>query len=359
MKNFLLVGWAILLTACTAKNHTAPEGMQYARYFSMTDSAGFRKITVEKPFPGGKPQTYYIKKGQTSGDTLAVPVRRYAATSVTYLEMLKNLGVLDGLKGFAGLQYVSDPEIIRRAENGKIRELGPGDLSSPETLLALKPEVIFVFSTGNDGKNFTFLRRYGITPVYVSEWMETHPLGRAEWIKFFGAFFDKDSRADSIFAIIESRYTHARDSIKQLHHRKKPRVFQGALFGDKWYVPGGESWAARLIRDAGGEYLIKDRRTDSRIISHEDALLLLSQADIWINTGMQTSLDELKKAFPAAEKLPVFRSGRIYSPYIKLNEKGKNVFFERSVLRPDRVLRDLINIFDGNCNDCYFYRSLK
>ena len=355
-----------LLAACNRPANVSPELGRYARFFLITDSAGLRRVTVKAPYPGGTPVIYHLtdKAGgkkftdKIAGNTVPVPVEKYAATSVTYLEMFKKLGVLDGLKGFTGTHFIADEEIRKRVEEGQIAELGNDYFSDTERLMRLHPEVIFVFSTGQDNKQYGFLKQYGIRPVYVAEWMETHPLGRAEWIKFFGAFFQKDRQADSIFRHIETAYNRIKKEAAK-HPERKPKVFQGGPYGDKWYVPGGKSWAAQLIKDAGGEYLIRSGETAGQLIAHEQALMLLSEADIWLNPGTWQSLDEIREALPGVEKLKVFREGKIYSAYIKTGSAGKNEFFEKSVLHPDLVLEDLYRVFTGNEGEMTFFEKIK
>jgi len=367
-KGFWIGLWVgLLLTACRQRPEVSHTSTEYARFFEIKDTAGVKHIILPQAFPGSEPYRYVlIPRKNFSGDValsdkefaVKMPVERYVSTSVTHLEMLKQLGVLDGMKGFTGTRYIADTSIMAMVKEGKITELGNDYFSDTERLLTLQPEVVFVFSTGGDNKQYDFLPSYGIVPVYVAEWLETHPLGRAEWIKFFGAFFDKERRADSIFTTIKNRYENVRQKAAQSPARR-PVVFQGGMYGDKWYVPGGKSWAAVMIEDAGGQYIFDDAQTGSRLISHEDALLALSKADIWLNPGTWKTKEEILKNWPEAEQLKVFQTGKIYSAYIKTNSAGKNEFFEKSVLHPDRVLSDLYGIMHDSCSSCTFYAPVQ
>jgi len=348
--------FSAVIFSCRPRGRELPAGPAYAEGFSVSDSADVRVVRVNRPYPGGMPAVYYLKHG-ASGDTLPLPVPSYAATSVTYLEMLDSLGVLDRMKGFTRMDLIADPDLADTLKRLGVKELGSDMQPDMERLVRLRPRVIFVFSTGDDRKDFSALPRYGITPVYVAEWLETHPLGRAEWIKFFGAFFDRNRRANEVFEQIERAYRTERSRALR-RTGPKPKVFYGGVYGDKWYVPGPESWAAKLVKDAGGEYLVHTGGTGSAILSHEEALMLLAQADVWLNPGQWQSREQILQALPALADMPAVKKGRIYSAYIKPNRGGKNDFFEKSVLHPHEVLRDLRLIFADSLDDGRFYLRL-
>jgi iron complex transport system substrate-binding protein len=128
------------------------------------------------------------------------------------------------------------------------------------------------------------IKSFGIPVVYIAEFMEDHPLGRAEWIKFFGAFFQKENIADSLFQAIETKY----DSIKALSNtlQKHPLVFLNIPYQGIWYMPEGNSYMATLIKDAGGNYLYHNT-TGNNVLKFDFEKILTDaiNADSWINTG--------------------------------------------------------------------------
>ncbi len=331
--------------------------------YSIQDTPDGKILTVYQPYPGAQDLKYFLSntKNQNTPEDwtfIRIPVESYIPTSVTHLQMLKKLGVLNRMKGFPHIDYISDTSIIRFMEQNKIPDIGSENHLDKEVILKLNPQILFVFSTGSDGKNFSFFQDNGIVPVFISEWTETDPLNRASWIRVFGVLFEKENLADSIFLNIATKYNSLKK--KYTDRLNKPKIFQGGKYGDKWFVPGGKSWAAKLIEDAGGEYLIQNDQSNSIIISQEDALLLLSQADIWLNPGNWKSREEVINNFPQAKNLKVFQSGQIYSAYIKTNSAGKNEFFEKSVLQPHFLLEDYMKIFhDTLKSNLYFMEKLS
>src|SRR5690606_23480458 len=97
------------------------------------------------------------------------------------------------------------------------------------------------------------LPRFGIPVVMVAEYMETDPLGKAEWIKFMGAFFGREELAERKFAEIEAQYLEVKTLAAQAEG--KPTVFTGLPWKGDWFVSGGNSFQARLFKDAGAFYL--------------------------------------------------------------------------------------------------------
>ncbi len=366
MHRYPVILWLVfLLAACrqTGESLRAPAPNDYAEFFEINRLDKKNVLKVKEIYPGGKAQIIVLSHEEPSArskDTIyiKIPVESYITTSVTHLQSLKSLGVIHLMKAFPNTDYIADPDILKRVRQGLITDIGSPNAMDTEKVFAINPDVIFVFGSGPRDKSYDLLEQNGIKVVYVAEWMETHPLGRAEWIKFFGLFFDKKSTADSIYQHIKSRY--GQWTVRNADTLQRPKIFQGGRYGDKWYVPGGKSWVARLIHDAGGQYLITNNETASTLLNNEQALLLLEQADIWINPGTWTSFTRLEEEFPPVRQFKVFKHKKIYSAYIKTNDFGKNEYFEKSVLYPDKLLEDYRSIFSENYpkNELNFMQAL-
>ncbi len=321
---------------------------KYAVDFSIRKAGKFRIVTVKHPFPGGKPAKYVLVPRNSRPllpdslkryPVIRIPVKRIVPTSVTHLIYFLALKTQNDIVGFPRTYYIRLPWYRRAVEEGKIKDLGSELRLNPESVISVKPDVVFVFSTGDDQKNFDVLRRVGIPVVFVSEWMERHPLGRAEWIKFFGAFVDKDSLAERIFRRIEGHYKEI--AVKTGRKSRRPKVIQASVFRDKWFFAGGESWAATIITDAGGKFLPEnDMHTSSIPLSAEQAMMLLKKADFWINSG---------GPLPEKYRSPRFFRGTII-PLTELpfNRADTVSFFEYSPLYPDVILERLHRIFSNN-----------
>jgi iron complex transport system substrate-binding protein len=363
---FFIPVFFLIFFACTENtNHKndyyAPVSNEYAENFNIEKKNGRTIIKIIEPYPGAESQIIVLPdrmQNKIPEDTVFVqtPVKHYIATSVTHLQALKHLGVIDKMVAFPRTDYIADPEIIERVKKNKIIDIGDENMMNTEEVLRLNPQVIFAFSGGRTVKNYDLFAQKGIPVIYIAEWLEHHPLGRAEWIKVFGVFFKQENKADSLFDLIKNNYEHIIKSA--VTGKSRPKIFQGGRFGDKWYVPGGKSWAAKLVKDAGGEYLIRNEETGSTLLNNEQALLLLEQADIWINPGIWRDLKQLQQDFPQVKNFKVFEKQNIFSAYIKKNASGKNEFFEKSVLRPDKLLEDYFRIFSGKTDSLYFMQKL-
>jgi len=214
-----------------------------------------------------------------------------------------------------------------------------------------------------DGKNSTFsiLQNAGIPVLYNSDWTETSPLGKAEWIKFFGALFNKEKQANSIFNTIETDYLLAKEIAATA--KEKPTVISGAMFKDIWYMPQGESWGAQFIEDANGNYLWSDSKgTGSLSLSLESVLEKGHGADIWIGPGQFTRFEDLQNASQAYTQFNAFKNKEVYTYNLKKGEKGGSIYFELAPNRPDLVLKDMIKILHPELlpeHSLYFFNKLQ
>ena len=350
--------FAVFLSACRHEAPTRSPGAvnRYARGFAIESYDGYKLLRILRPYPGGTPQTFVLVPRDSTTlslpDSLAaypqirVPVERIVATSVTHLEPLLMLGEGDKLVGFPQTQYIVSPYYRERVRQGLLTDVGAEMMPDVERILALKPDVMLVFSTGNDRKDFSLYRRNGIPVVYMGEWMEKSPLGRSEWIKVFGALTAKDNVASRLFDTIAAHYTAIRQRAATLPRNRKPVVFKGGKFGDKWYVAGGGSWAAHLIRDAGGRYFLDDTlQTGSMALNHENALIYLLGSQVWLDPGMWASRAQIRREVPALAAGRHLDSLKIYSVNLKTDEEGRILYFEKSPMHPDWVLEDLFRIF--------------
>lgn len=141
-----------------------------------------------------------------------------------------------------------------------------------------------------------------------------------------------------------------------------PSVMLNTPYGDNWFMPSTESYVARLIKDAGGDYIYKKNTGNaSAPIDLEEAYLLASQVDMWLHVGMANTLDELRAACPKFTDTRCFRNGYVYNNNARTNAAGGNDYYESAVVNPDLVLRDLVKIFHPElvAEDFVYYKQLK
>jgi iron complex transport system substrate-binding protein len=141
-----------------------------------------------------------------------------------------------------------------------------------------------------------------------------------------------------------------------------PSVMLNMPYGDSWFMPSTESYAVRLIKDAGGDYIYKKNMGNaSTPIDMEEAYLLASAADMWLNVGMANTLGEVKAACPKFVDTRCFLNGDVYNNNACTNAAGGNDYFESAVVHPDLLLRDLVKIFHPELVEepFVYYKRLK
>lgn len=327
----------LVLWGCTPKankekptSRTSSLTTKYATRFAIESN----QLVVNEPWPGAiQPMRYPLKNAP----------KRVVVTSTTHLPYLEMLGISDRLVGFPGTQYISSPTIRERVKSGQVVELGTDGNINLELLLSLNPDVVFAFDMGSESASLDKITESGIPVIYNADYLETSALGRAEWIKFFGAYFNKEQKADSIFSSIETRY----DWLKSLAGKvaQRPTILSGVLYGDVWFMPGGQNWAATFYQDAGGHYLWATDSTSGWLeISFESVFDKARYADFWIGTSTFNSKEELVSQDTRYGDFSAYAKDQVYNYSKRRSPSGGYDFFESGYARPDVVLADLIAI---------------
>lgn len=347
--------------------------IDYATGFTIKQSAsGITIIEISSPWPNSESIFSYalIPKDKMASITLnkdeydaiiAVPVENLVVTSTTHIPALETLGVLDKLSGFPDTQYISSEAARRQIDAGLIKELGSNETINTEMVIALKPELVVGFGINSQNSAYETISRSKIPVVYNGDWTEATPLGKAEWIKFFAPFFQKEKEAQAIFEEIENEYLSAKELARRATNT--PKVLSGAMYKDVWYLPGGKSWAAQFIKDANGEYLWQDTlESGSLSLGWEGVLKKAANADFWIAPAQFTSYKELQDASPHYQEFGAFQNKSIYTFSRTLGATGGVLYYELAPQRPDLVLKDLIHIFHPELlpeHQPYFFKPLK
>lgn len=337
MKTLCYSALLLIIASCSSPQEAHQESyrtvslnVNYATKFEITT----QRVIVNEPWPGAtKPISY----------ALTEPPKRVVVTSTTHLPYLEMLGVEHTLVGFPNTSYISSKKIRARVENEKVTDLGPDGNINLELLLSLQPDVVFAFDMGKESSSLDKISESGIPVIYNADYLETSTLGRAEWIKFFGAFYGKEDLADSIFNRIVNRY----DSLKNLVSDSpiRPTILSGVMYGDVWFLPGGNNWSAQFFRDAGGNYLWETDATSGWLeISFESVYNKANNAQYWIGISTFNNLDELRGQDARYADFQAFQENRIYNYSKRINPSGGYDFFESGYARPDIVLADLIKI---------------
>lgn len=354
----MLVLLAVLLSLSCARQRVAvPETSgyaAYAQYFDLLPEGEGWAVVSLSPYDG-------------STDTLHLsgPLRRIVCMSTSHVGFLDAIGADSVIVAVSGRDFVSSERVRERIAAGLVAEAGYDAAPAYETLVSLEPDLVLCYAVGAGEDAFASrLRALGLRVFTLYEHLESHPLARAEYVRLFGALTGRMAAADSLFAAVSSDYLSlavdlsSETAVLEDNSRK---VLVNLPYAGVWYIPGAESYMARLIRDAGGEVLGAEPGTSlSGMISLEKAYELSCEADFWLNAGTVRSLEELRRENAAFASFPVAAPGRVYTNDRRSTEGGGNDFWESGAVRPDLLLKDLRTIFAGGPADSlYYYRAVR
>lgn len=280
-----------------------------------------------------------------SANVVPVPVRRIVCLSSTHLGFLAELEALDVVVGVSLLNHVANADIRRKVESGEVLTLGVDAQLDVERLIALDPDVVVAFGlTPSDLDPFAPAIAAGIPVILCADYTEPTPLGRAEWIKFFGLLVGKEELAERRFQAIREEYLRLTALARGAS--TKPTVFLNSSYQGIWYQAGGQSYMAKFLEDAGAKYLWKEDQSDRVLpLDFEAVLMKASTADYWLNPGFWSTLADGLSNDPRYSSFQAFQSGAVYNHNRLGDLSTGNDFFERGAARPDLVLADLLHIF--------------
>ena len=364
----------LLLISCVSNKKTSLEAFnqdiytpEYASGFKIlgADNVQSTLIQVFNPWQGAKDveMSYFISRNGEqapagfTGPTIPAGAKQIVCMSSSYIAMLDALGQADRIVAVSGIDYVSNPYII--AHKDSIKDMGPE--MNYELLLGLKPDVVLLYGIGDAQTAVTDkLKELSIPYMYVGEYLEESPLGKAEWMVALSELTDSREKGIEIFSEIPKRYQTLKDLTASVEQR--PTVMFNTPWNDSWIMPSTKSYMAQLVNDAGADYIYKENTSNSSApIGLETAYGLIQKADYWINVGMASTLDELKAVNPKFTDAKSVREKTAYNNNLRLTATGGNEYWESAVVRPDIVLRDLIHIFHPELvsDSLYYYRHLE
>ncbi|MCF6350768.1 MAG: ABC transporter substrate-binding protein [Flavobacteriaceae bacterium] len=327
--------------------------IKYAKGFEIKQFKGYKELIIKNPYPNAEKEEMYVLiedkniLAYTSfirgTKFVEIPIKKIVVTSTTHVPMLELLNEENSLVGFPNTKYISSLKTRQLIKNGTIKELGKEQNINTEILIDLKPDAVIGFSMNSNNKMFQNIEKAGIPVILNGDWLEKTPLGRAEWIKFFGVLYGKKKQADSIFNNIEKQYNKA----KQIAQKStlKPKVMSGILYKDKWNLPAGESYVAQFLKDANVNYLWQNSKgSGSLSLSFESVFEKAQNAEIWIGSGHFESFTQLKEANQHYTQFDAFKNRKIYNFTKQKGITGGILYYELAPIQPHIVLKDIIKI---------------
>ena len=334
-----------------------------------------------------------------SAFVLRVPLHRVVALSTSQVGYLLRLGLRDKIIGVSDGNYIADSVLYYRSQRGSSREQIQATAGAPEfvesigydagaleKLMALKPDLIFDFTTGGDYDNYEQIARTSLPLMLTSEWQESNALAKLEWIKLYGILFGLRPQADSIYEDEKNKYEtlrnliahsskpavagdlvaqglmdsiasarlqndsakHLSSLVSRLSSKKCPRVLAGMSYGGVWHASGGNSFTANLVRDAGGCYLWASDTSRELTFSFEEVYALADSVDMWVNPSAFGTVDEILSLEPRVKNIRAFKEKKIYQNDGRKGPGGGNDFYEGAVTRPAELLWNLTKCINGS-----------
>lgn len=401
----------LVLTACQGGKTTAGEAeegdtlkMKYAKLLTIVkhgekgtaslnndaEDADYQyaEVNVANPWKAGTLLHRYIlipkgKEGdetvarlalqRTSGmgcttDTVRTPVERSAVFIAPHCQLMYEMGCQQAIRGVCDLDYINIPDVKKRAASagnaaaGKasagnsIVDCGSSMAPDIERIIALNPEAILLSPFENSG-GYGKLDKLHVPIIEAADYMESSPLGRAEWMKFYGMLFKKDGnapktalaascepKADSLFAKIEKEYLKLK--AEAAGYPKGLSILTERKTGNVWYVPGGQSTIGILLKDANARYIFEDdQHSGSLAMSPEQILAKGKQVDVWAFKyfgGAPLSQAQLLQEYDGYKALAAFSRGNIYQV-----DTSMVPYFELTSFHPELLLREFIILAHG------------
>ena len=364
----------LFLASCVYNKKTSLEAFkqdvytpEYATGFKILGAKNAQStlIQVSNPWQGAKNVTmsYFISRNGElpptgfTGPTIPAGAQRIVCMSSSYIAMLDAVGQVDRIVAVSGINYIANPYIL--AHKDSIKDMGPE--INYELLLGLKPDVVLLYGIGDAQTAVTDkLKELAIPYMYVGEYLEESPLGKAEWLVALSELTDSRDKGIDVFREIPKRYQALKDLTASVEQR--PTVMFNTPWNDSWVMPSTQSYMVQLVTDAGADYIYKENTSNSSApIGLETAYGLIQKADYWINVGTASTLDELKNMNPKFADAKSVRNKTVYNNNLRITATGGNDYWESAVVRPDVVLRDLIHIFHPELvsDSLYYYRHLE
>jgi iron complex transport system substrate-binding protein len=351
--------------------------VEYASNLAIEYFNNYKRLTVSSPWTGAaEPFTYILvqcgtpaPEGYAPEQIIEVPATRALALSTTYLPHFVALDTLDRLIGVDSFLYINTEAVMARVAADALIEVGGGSSINIEMVLDSESDLVLTYGSGAPEYDaHPALIDAGVPVALSADWTETSPLGRAEWIKFTGAFFNAESGANAAFDSIAGEY----QALVELAATAdaQPLVLWSAYttWGEAWFISGGRSYIGQLLRDANAIQVLGDApevvdQVGSVPFSFEVVYDAGLNADVWFpGVYAVPTLADLVAQDERYADLTAVENGLVYNNDARVNENGGVDYFETGVTNPQLVLADLIAILHPNLmpdHDLYFFRRME
>ena len=361
----IFVGFSLLFFAgCSDQNGTesikdnkAKNEIDFAKTIEIFEDSIGCKVHIYNPDTKNTVRLYLAKTNTNTPENyqfIQTPIRSIITLSGTQIGMLSELNSLGLIVGVSSKNYIYNPVVLKNIEANKIKDFGDETLISFEQIIESKAQLLMYSGFSSDFPHAEQLAKAGVICIPDYDWKEQHPLGKAEWIKFFGYLVGKEKLAKTYFEDCTKAYNELKKSVANTS--TKPTVFSGNLTGTSWFTPAGESYYAMLLSDAGANYVYsKTKGVGSLDLSFEKVLNENRSTEFWVNPGI-SSLQSILKNNGKMDYFDAVKNKKVYCYSPNMNK-----YWEMSAIQPHYVLSDLIRILHpekSKAKHSYFYENI-
>lgn len=328
-------------------------------------------LTIKNPWQGAKEIEYRYALSENIDSLpdlpediikIKTPITKVICLSTTHIAFIDALKRNSTVYGISGENYVCNSEIRKALESKKAFDVGYDNNLNYELIASINPNLVMTYGIGSQVTAYNQrMNELGIKTIIVAEYLENHPLGKMEWIKFIAAFYNLEEQANNLFNDVESKYLELVNLASTAN--QKPKVLFGLPYKEVWYVPGGQSYLAKMVEDSGGDYIWEDNDSHESLTYNFEAVFSKGRdAEIWLNTGNINdkseiiAMDERFKSFAPFNKSKIFNNNAISNNY------GGVDYWESGIVNPHVILQDMIFIFHPDLipdHKLVYYREIK
>ena len=322
--------------------------LHYAVLLTIVEHDGFTRVDIRNPWDTLKTLHTYLLVSREhpipahlpEGTVVPVPLSRSLVYSSVHASLLQTLGRIESIGGVCDLKYIHIPEIQQACTEGQIADCGSSLSPDIERIIRLSPDAVLLSPFENSG-GYGRIEQLGIPLVECADYMETSPLGRAEWMRFYGRLYGVEKQADSLFSVVDSCYQVMRQRAAQ--SSASLSVLSEMKSGSAWYVPGGRSTMGQLYRDACGRYFMADDYHSGSVpLSFETVFDEAADADVWLikyNRPVDMTYDDLRTEYEGYTSFHAFQHRHVYGC-----NTNRIPYYEETPFRPDLLLADFVQM---------------
>ncbi len=368
MKYLLSLFFFCLFISCghtskqTSSEAIASDTIRYARGLEVQHFKDYSIVEINDPWEKGQLLQRYILVGRDqplpgnlpAGTVVRVPLQNVVVYTSVHAAIVDMLGETDKIIGVCEPRYMDTPGIQQGILEGRIADLGESTSPNVEKMIEIGAE--YVIASPFQNSNYGPVEKIGIPIIEGADYMESLPLGRTEWIRFYGLLFNKQNVADSLFRETELNYLELKEMVSGVE--KRPTVVSEKKFGSSWYVPTGDSYIAHLFADAGANYIFDDiPGAGSTPMAFESVFDRAIHADFWLvkyNQAEDMTYKELRAEYTPYENFDAFKNHTIFGC-----NTGIVPYYEEFPIHPDYLLKDFVRIFHPELLPDYTPRYYK